>query len=90
MDSISEHLSHLSPREREIAHLVACAQSNAQIGEALDISPKTVETHLRRAYERIGIGVETGRRQRRIALAVAYALAHHDHPEVSHAKPPLP
>jgi DNA-binding CsgD family transcriptional regulator len=45
----------LSGREREIAELVAEGRSNKEIGAALFISPKTVEKHLSRAFEKLGV-----------------------------------
>lgn len=35
----------LTPREREVLHLAAQGRTNAEIGERLAISPRTVETH---------------------------------------------
>lgn len=40
----------LSPREREIARLVASGYPNKTIGSILEISPWTVGTHLRRMF----------------------------------------
>lgn len=40
----------LSPREREIARLVASGYPNKTIGSILEISPWTVGTHLRRIF----------------------------------------
>jgi DNA-binding NarL/FixJ family response regulator len=36
----------LTPRQQEVAALVAAGASNRQIGEALTVSPKTVEKHI--------------------------------------------
>jgi RNA polymerase sigma factor (sigma-70 family) len=38
-------VDHLSPREREILALVASGKTNKEIGTALGISPRTVESH---------------------------------------------
>lgn len=43
----------LSPREREIVWLVARGWSNAAIAEALVLSSRTVEAHLRHVYGRV-------------------------------------
>jgi DNA-binding NarL/FixJ family response regulator len=37
---------HLSRREFEIAHLVARQMTNGQIAMSLQVSPRTVDTHL--------------------------------------------
>ncbi|HET8853652.1 MAG TPA: LuxR C-terminal-related transcriptional regulator, partial [Ktedonobacteraceae bacterium] len=49
----------LSPREREIARLVAEDLTAAEIAERLIISPRTVTTHLNRIYTRLGINSRT-------------------------------
>jgi two-component system, NarL family, nitrate/nitrite response regulator NarL len=45
----------LSPREREIARLVANGLPNKAIAEVLDISAWTVATHLRRIFGKLGV-----------------------------------
>jgi len=45
----------LSPRQREIASLVAQGFPTKAIAVALHISPWTVATHLRRLYLRFGV-----------------------------------
>lgn len=45
----------LTPREREIAELVAGGRSNKQVATALFVSEKTVERHLSAIYARLGI-----------------------------------
>ena len=47
-------LEALSPRERQIARLVASGLRNAAIAERLDISPRTVEVHKARVMEKLG------------------------------------
>ncbi|HXF83344.1 MAG TPA: helix-turn-helix transcriptional regulator [bacterium] len=47
--------AHLSPREREIAALVAQGHPTKAIALQLGISIWTVTTHLRRVYERLGV-----------------------------------
>ncbi len=45
----------LTTREQEIVRLVVEGRSNDEIGAALRIATKTVEGHLRRMFERLGI-----------------------------------
>lgn len=57
----------LSPREYEIAELVAEGCSNQQIAERLFLSVRTVETHLSRVFSkmdvpsRVGVATEMNR-----------------------------
>ncbi len=50
----------LTPSELRIAELAASGQSNREISQALFVTPKTVEYHLRNAYRKLDI---SGRRQ---------------------------
>jgi DNA-binding CsgD family transcriptional regulator len=45
----------LSPREREIAELVAEGRTNREIATELTLSVKTVETHLARAFGKLSV-----------------------------------
>jgi DNA-binding NarL/FixJ family response regulator len=45
----------LTPRERRIATMATEGLSNREIAEALFITTKTVETHLRHAYGKLGV-----------------------------------
>jgi DNA-binding CsgD family transcriptional regulator len=45
----------LSPREREIARMVATGLTNRSIAHVLDISPWTVSTHLRRIFAKLSV-----------------------------------
>jgi len=58
----------LSPRELDVAKLVAEGLTNAEIGARLHISPATVGRHLSNVYERLGI-------HSRAALAAKLGIA---------------
>ena len=45
----------LTPSERRIAELAANGQSNREIAQALFVTPKTVEYHLRHVYQKLDI-----------------------------------
>jgi DNA-binding CsgD family transcriptional regulator len=45
----------LSPREHQIAQLVATGRTNREIAEELLLSVKTIETHLGRAFGKLGV-----------------------------------
>lgn len=49
----------LSGREREVLQLVVDGASNDEIGSRLGISSRTVESHLRRLFERFGVASRT-------------------------------
>lgn len=49
----------LSGREREVVRLVVEGASNDEIGVRLGISSRTVESHLRRLFERLGVASRT-------------------------------
>jgi DNA-binding CsgD family transcriptional regulator len=48
-------LSRLTPREAEVLRWVAAGKSDAQIGAILGASPRTVQKHLQRVYEKLGV-----------------------------------
>lgn len=50
----------LSPREREVADLVASGASNREIAERLFISVKTVENHVASAIRKLGVPSRAG------------------------------
>ena len=45
----------LTPREREVAALVARGYTNRQVAETLVITERTAETHLERIYTKLGL-----------------------------------
>jgi DNA-binding NarL/FixJ family response regulator len=49
----------LSPRERDVVRLVVDGSSNDEIGARLGISSRTVESHLRRLFERVEVASRT-------------------------------
>jgi DNA-binding NarL/FixJ family response regulator len=49
----------LSDREREVLRLMVDGASNDEIGGRLGISARTVESHLRRLFERFGVASRT-------------------------------
>jgi DNA-binding CsgD family transcriptional regulator len=52
--SPTRSIEALSPREREVARLVASGGSNREIADALALSPKTVERHLTNILAKVG------------------------------------
>jgi DNA-binding CsgD family transcriptional regulator len=50
----SERLEGLTDREKEVLSQVARGRSNAEIAEALHISPATAKTHLNRLFSKLG------------------------------------
>src|SRR5262249_4922420 len=51
----SRNSTALSPREREIVRMVAGGHPNKVIADVLNISPWTVNTHLRRIFAKLGV-----------------------------------
>jgi DNA-binding NarL/FixJ family response regulator len=51
-----DQIAALSPRERQIIVMVVKGQSSAAIGEALHLSPKTVDTYRSRIMAKVGVG----------------------------------
>jgi DNA-binding NarL/FixJ family response regulator len=64
-------IEELTPREREILALMAEGRSNQGICQALWLSPKTVETHIRGAFMKLGIR-EAPEDNRRVLAVLAY------------------
>jgi len=64
-------IASLTPREREILGLMAEGRSNQGIGRTLWLSPKTVETHIRGAFAKLGIR-EAPDDNRRVLAVLAY------------------
>jgi DNA-binding NarL/FixJ family response regulator len=64
-------LADLTAREREILALIAEGRSNHGICQTLWLSPKTVETHIRGAFAKLGIK-EAPEDNRRVLAVLAY------------------
>jgi DNA-binding NarL/FixJ family response regulator len=64
-------LGELTSREREVVALMAEGRSNHGICRALWVSPKTVETHIRGAFAKLGIK-EAPEDNRRVLAVLAY------------------
>jgi DNA-binding CsgD family transcriptional regulator len=63
-------VAKLSARELEVAELVAQGMTNREIAAQLYLSPKTIETHLRRSFDKLGVSSRTA-----LALAIERATA---------------
>ena len=59
----------LTPRERQVAALVASGRTNRQIGRVLGISEKTAEVHLHHVMSKLDV--------RSRAEVAAWAVTHH-------------
>lgn len=60
----------LSPRETEALSLVACGMSNVKIAKQMSITPNTVDTLLRRSFEKL----QTRSRLEAVLLAIGSGL----------------
>jgi len=58
-DAAARTANPLSPREAEVASLIALAMSNRQIAERLVLSERTVETHVRSILAKLGYSTRT-------------------------------
>ena len=67
----ADTIEELTPREREIIALMAEGRSNQGICQALWLSPKTVETHIRGAFTKLGIR-EAPEDNRRVLAVLAF------------------
>ena len=73
--SRTDPLTSLTARELEVLALVAEGRSNIAIASALWTTSRTVETHVRHIFEKLGLlGSETD--HRRVLAVLAYLRAH--------------
>ena len=54
-DNLLGRVGALTPRERQVAELVASGRSSPEIAKALKLSSRTVEMHRARAMKRLGV-----------------------------------
>ena len=64
-------LAELTAREREVLALMAEGHSNGAIRERLFLSPKTVETHVRQIFLKLGLR-ESPAQHRRVSAVLAF------------------
>lgn len=62
-----EHLG-LTRREIEVLTWVTDGKTNAEIGQILGTSPRTVQKHLEHVFEKLGVGTRTAAAVRVLAL----------------------
>jgi DNA-binding NarL/FixJ family response regulator len=67
-------LRALSDRERDVLALVAQGQSNTAIAQALSLSDRTVETHMRSIFGKLGLP-DDGSTNRRVRVVIAWLEA---------------
>lgn len=58
----------LTPREREVLDWVAAGKTNRDIAAILGARPRTVEKHLERIYEKLGVETRTAAAMRAVRL----------------------
>ncbi|MEU6084014.1 AAA family ATPase [Streptomyces sp. NPDC047108] len=54
-DGSTDGLPDLTPQQEQIVHLAAIGLTNRQIGERLQLSPRTVGSHLYRSFPKLGV-----------------------------------
>ena len=64
-------LEGLTDREREVLALMTEGHSNDAIGERLVLSPRTIETHIRQIFSKLGLR-ETSAYHRRVVAVLTF------------------
>jgi DNA-binding NarL/FixJ family response regulator len=64
-------LDFLSPRERQVLVLLAEGRSNRAIADRLSMSMRTMETHVRQIFNKLGLP-ESGEDHRRVLAVLTY------------------
>lgn len=57
--SPTRYVSELTPREREVANLIACGCTNPQIANELTITRETVKSHVSNILSKLGVPSRT-------------------------------
>lgn len=68
----SSPLNSLTDRERDVLAAMAEGRSNQGIGDALYMSPKTVETHIRSIFQKLGLRPDDTDSHRRVVAVVTW------------------